>query len=267
MRDQAATITRPEAENAALKIAHGEQVASVKRLEAENAALKKTIDEGLVMQLKNSRAAPERTPFHPEFLGFMRETFASEAMRTCNERMYSSFIASQRCKSCFFVERVAAEHAASDARVQIAALELKVARLEDAMDLELDSDLDAEAPAPAVEKPITDGQPEAAPRAWGRDDPLQTGTVLDNTSVYVPRTTIEGLEDRVKELETENETLRSDAVRDAASLRDAKTCISDQKSRIAALEVDVAHLTRITEEETDALRKLLAAREYSKGPK
>ncbi|KAJ6473106.1 hypothetical protein C8R45DRAFT_1012225 [Mycena sanguinolenta] len=222
MREQAATIVRLEAKNAALKESHEAQAASLERLEVVNAVLKTTIDKGFAGQQK-PRAVPERMAFHPEFLDFMRETFAHEAMRTCN------------------AQRVAAEIAASDARVEIAVLKSKLAHLNNIE-------------APPSGESGTNGQIEVAHACGGLRHVLQAATTHDDASARAPNVTTSGLEDRVKKLETENENLRSDAMRDAASLRQAE-------SKIAALEADILNLTLITKQEADALWKFLAARE------
>jgi hypothetical protein len=97
MREQEEAIAGLEMKNASLKVSVDYQTVCMGRLEAENAALKATIDQKLrqIEELKTAQqkaqstpppcAAP-RMPFHPEFLDFMRETFACEVMRTCNAR-------------------------------------------------------------------------------------------------------------------------------------------------------------------------------------
>ncbi|KAF8169025.1 hypothetical protein K438DRAFT_1774533 [Mycena galopus ATCC 62051] len=258
LREQAATIASLEAENATLKMSHGKQSTAMGRLEGKLAALQAEVDEVLKTQRQKPRAAPERMPFPPEFLGFMRETFACEMMRICN------------------AQRVAAETAAADAtelipfpaRVQVAALEAKVMDLTDAMDIDADS--------PVAQQPRTNAQLEAAraygmrflctvvvmtlTRSWqgGLDYTLQAATAQGNPALCMPETTTRGLEDRIQELEAENANVMAAAARDALSLRGAQACISDQQSKITALEADVARLTRITDEDTDALRRLLA---------
>jgi hypothetical protein len=107
MREQVAVIAGLEAENAALKTSRDAQAAAIVGLEAENAALRESCDEQAVTiarwgsedatfratvnnhtqkEQQKGQTTPERMPFHPEFLRFMRETFACEVMRTCNAR-------------------------------------------------------------------------------------------------------------------------------------------------------------------------------------
>ncbi|KAJ7342672.1 hypothetical protein DFH08DRAFT_242295 [Mycena albidolilacea] len=102
MRAQGPTIARLEAENAALGASSGMQTGAIARLEAENAALK------LNNKVTISGATETRMSFHPEFLAFMRETFAREVMQSCN------------------AQRVATETAAAETRLQIAALKAEI---------------------------------------------------------------------------------------------------------------------------------------------
>ncbi|KAF7333000.1 hypothetical protein MVEN_02406300 [Mycena venus] len=286
IREQAATIADLEAENTALKAAHEEQETKVARLKAENAALLESrggdIPKTKQQQQKQPRAAPERMPFHPEFMDFMRETFACEVMRTCN------------------AQRVAAETAAADARVHIAALESKIAHLDDG---DMDEVMDRHGDAPAADKQTPNAQLEAARARGGMDYTLQMQTAQPNVALRTSGTitTTPGLENKIKELQAENErggsspfftlhlihplnasAVKTAAAQDAAALRCARACISDQQSKIAALEADVARrapdsmylslpfltmappVTRSAENETDVLKRLLAARESSK---
>ncbi|KAF7354578.1 hypothetical protein MSAN_01371000 [Mycena sanguinolenta] len=167
-----ASMQRLQAEYAALKNSHGEQATSIKRLEAANAALKSAVDEAS----KTQQQKPDRMPFHPEFLDFMRETLTLK-----------EFVA---------VERIAAESAASDARVQIAALEAKIR---------------------------------------GLDYAAQNATPHDTNALCMPQSMSTEAEDRLAALEAENEDLMAAAVRDTATLHRAEACISDQQNKIAAL--------------------------------
>ncbi|KAJ6473105.1 hypothetical protein C8R45DRAFT_406563 [Mycena sanguinolenta] len=199
-KSHTASMQRLQAEYAALKNSHGEQATSIERLEAENAALKSAVNEAQKMQQQK----PERMPFHPEFLDFMRETFASEAMQACN------------------AQRVVAETAALDAKVQIATLEAKIN-------------------SPGVQRTKSSAQLEAAHSCRG----LQTAAAHDTPTLCVPQSTPREVEDRLAELETENENLIAATVRDTAALRRAEACISDQQNKVAALEIDLAHLAGV----------------------
>ncbi|KAJ7621728.1 hypothetical protein DFH06DRAFT_1232588 [Mycena polygramma] len=127
---QVQTIVGLEAENASLKMTVEERLREIEALKtalAEREARGGEPQPQKTVSVLEPRAAPERMPFHPEFLDFMRETFACEVMRTCN------------------AQRMAAETAAVDARVQFAALEGKVAALEEKLvrDNAIDVDMDA----------------------------------------------------------------------------------------------------------------------------
>ncbi|KAJ7318678.1 hypothetical protein DFH08DRAFT_395644 [Mycena albidolilacea] len=238
MREQAAVIAGLEAENATLKTSCDEQATAIADLKAENAALRGSCDEQAVTiarwwsenatlqamvnnhmqkEQQKGQTAPEHMPFHPEFLGFMRETFACEVMRTCN------------------AQRVAAETAAADARLQTIALEAKVTQFED----ENAMDVDAPAPVIAAEDPTPNTQLDAGCARGGLDYALHTGPMQRKVSIVLctpETTTTRGLESRIKELEAECAEAKAIAARDITSPRRTACCVSDQKRKIASLE-------------------------------
>ncbi|KAJ7721612.1 hypothetical protein B0H16DRAFT_1602286 [Mycena metata] len=98
VQEQAAVIARLEAENAVLKgevAEHWTLKMTVEELKRKNEALTAKLEGEMsvspVPVQRNGGAGEggmgqERVAFHPEFLDFMRETFASEAMKSCNSR-------------------------------------------------------------------------------------------------------------------------------------------------------------------------------------
>ncbi|KAJ7848946.1 hypothetical protein B0H14DRAFT_3452769 [Mycena olivaceomarginata] len=144
---QAAAIVGLEAENAALRGSCDEQAVTIARWGSEDATFRATVNNHMQKEQQKGQTAPERMPFHPEFLRFMRETFACEVMRTCN------------------AQRVAAETAAADARLQTVALEAKVAQLED----ENAMDVDVDAPVVAAQDPTPNTHLDAARARGGLD--------------------------------------------------------------------------------------------------
>ncbi|KAJ7342681.1 hypothetical protein DFH08DRAFT_874757 [Mycena albidolilacea] len=214
---QAAAIVGLEAENAALRGSCDEQAVTIARWGSEDATFRATVNNHTQKEQQKGQAAPERMPFHPEFLRFMRETFACEVMRTCN------------------AQRVAAETAAADARLQTVALEAKVAQLED----ENAMDVDAPAPVVAAQDPTPNTHLDAARARGSLDYALHTGPTQRNISIVLrtpETTTTRELERRIKELEADCAEAKATAARDAASLHRAEICVSDQERKIASLE-------------------------------
>ncbi|KAJ7174687.1 hypothetical protein C8R46DRAFT_1081582 [Mycena filopes] len=132
LRDQAAVIARLEAENAALKGELEAQGAAVEQHKKENEALREVMprqEEGRGASPNTGThdkvAGQERMPFHPEFLDFMRTTFASEVMKGCNSRTFSSLetCLQTKCRRRASTERIAAESAATDGKAPSPALE------------------------------------------------------------------------------------------------------------------------------------------------
>ncbi|KAJ7165709.1 hypothetical protein C8R43DRAFT_217312 [Mycena crocata] len=100
LHDQADTIVRLETENARLEVENRCLQAETARLEGETARL---VREAQLLVHENE-AIPgehERLPFHPEFREFMRETFAREAMVTCNAQRIDAEAAAAKGK--FFI--------------------------------------------------------------------------------------------------------------------------------------------------------------------
>ncbi|KAJ7828365.1 hypothetical protein B0H14DRAFT_3466367 [Mycena olivaceomarginata] len=194
------------------------QAAAIRGWGSEDATFRATVNNHMQKEQQKGQTAPERMPFHPEFLRFMRETFASET-------------------------------AAADARLQTVALEAKVAQLED----ENAMDVDVDAPVVAAQDPTPNTHLDAA-RA--RDDTdadtdatgglglrPHTGPTQRNISIVLrtpeTTTTTRELERRIKELEAECAEAKATTARDAASLRHAEVCVSDQERKIASLEAVV----------------------------
>ncbi|KAJ7039348.1 hypothetical protein C8F04DRAFT_1255054 [Mycena alexandri] len=238
LRELAAVIARLEAENAVLKgevAEHWTLKMAVEKLKRENEALKAKLEGEGGGSTVSMSVAPvqrgeaegggmrqERIPFHPEFLDFMRETFASEMMKSCNS------------------QRVAAETSAADAKLQVAALQSKLTQSDDAMELEDDTSA------------TSDELRIAHARAEDRRDALRPGQLGITVA-----TTIRELEDQIKEQKAEIDRV-------TAALDIATICISDQQKEILTSKGEVARLTRSADEETDLLKRLLAARESAK---
>ncbi|KAJ7713694.1 hypothetical protein DFH07DRAFT_785885 [Mycena maculata] len=90
MKDQAEAIARLEAENEELR----------RKLELSEAQRLETLHQQKATPA--SPPPPARMPFHPEFLDFMRETFACEVMQTCNaQRVEAETEKSSRAKDSF----------------------------------------------------------------------------------------------------------------------------------------------------------------------
>ncbi|KAJ7933044.1 hypothetical protein B0H13DRAFT_755837 [Mycena leptocephala] len=243
---RAATIAGLEKEKAALESSLGEQQMTmmglqtslderaviITRLDTEKAALEATVEEGLRENqvLKTALTERKQKPQSPQlqFLDFMRETFGEEeVIQTSNT-----------------------QSAVAEARIQIAALQTKIAHLDN-----------------SVADPLDSGQLKAVRNR--ESQAFTQPSAQHNVALRAAQSTIRSLEETTQVLLAEIERVNNIAAQDAASLSRAGVCISDQQAKITTLEAEVARLTRTVQEDTDvlrehtdALRQLLAAREH-----
>ncbi|KAJ7907202.1 hypothetical protein B0H13DRAFT_2662500 [Mycena leptocephala] len=275
IREQEEAIAGLEMKNASLKVSVDYQTVSCANRGAEDGAAEGTIHP--------PPCAAPRMPFHPEFLDFMRETFACEVMRTCNAQRVAAETAASDGAHLPFTRSTDVPSTPFAARVQVNALESKLARrmssfthprqVADPPSRYDGCGLDVNVDTAAADKPTTIAQLEEA-RTYDRKD-YTLRTARHNVALRAAETTIWGLENKIKELQAEIDRGLSPCLfttslhrgSRCSLLRLAEACISDQQSKIAELEAEVSRLTHSAERETDALRRLLAARESSKEPR
>ncbi|KAJ7906174.1 hypothetical protein B0H13DRAFT_2021463, partial [Mycena leptocephala] len=214
-----------------LKTSLDERAAIIASLDSEKAALKATVEEGLRKNqvLKTALTELKQKPQSAQLqlLDFMRETFGEEE-----------------------VIQTDTQSAVAEARIQIAALQTKIAHLGN-----------------SVADPLHSGQLNATRNRDPQDSTHHS--TQHSIALRAAQSTIRSLEKTTQVLLSEIERVNNIAAQDAASLSRAGVCISDQQTKIATLETEVARLTRTVQEDTnvlrehtDALRQLLAAREH-----
>ncbi|KAJ7906179.1 hypothetical protein B0H13DRAFT_2021472, partial [Mycena leptocephala] len=209
-----------------------ERAVIIASLDSEKAALKATVEEGLRKNqvLKTALTELKQKPQSAQLqlLDFMRETFGEEEV----------------------IQTGNTQSAVAEARIQFAALQTKIARLDN-----------------SVANPLDSGQLKAARNRDPQDSAHHSAQ--HSVALRAAQATIRGLEEATQVLLSEIERMNNIAAQDAASLSRAGVCISDQQAKITTLEAEVARLTRtvqedtdVLQEHTDALRRLLAAREH-----
>ncbi|KAJ7124422.1 hypothetical protein C8R44DRAFT_734905 [Mycena epipterygia] len=220
LKDQAATIERLEAENEALRAQVEElrqqtpthalknQAAAIERMEAENQALRVQVEH--IPPPAPAQIAPARMPFHPEFLDFMKETFACEVMLACNAHLGT--------------ERIDAEKAAVEAKAQIAALQV---RLDDVMEVDTGG---------RVAQRLT-GAATGSQGAAGLETDKTRIAELEAACAHAA--VLKAAKTRIAALELEIECGKNAAATDASSLKLASDYLTEARRKIAGLEAEI----------------------------
>ncbi|KAJ7469868.1 hypothetical protein B0H11DRAFT_2043725 [Mycena galericulata] len=274
------------AERDALQGQVQEHTFTIARLEAENKELTTRLE-----QVLRRPPPPERTPFHHEFLGFMRETLACEVMVTCND------------------QRIRAEDAAADATAQVAMLQSRIASTENASTrdeltvaetriTQLETELvqarresasqiaqynvalaENAALVSEIERMCIQSRPSPVPDAYSLKLSAQHIAQLEKDMVELSQANADAASQiaqlkneltqntdartKIPLLESEIARLQSAASNDTALLRLAKVAVTEAQNNNDSLEKEIRRLNQASQQETDILKRLLAARESS----
>ncbi|KAJ7484002.1 hypothetical protein B0H11DRAFT_2231730 [Mycena galericulata] len=237
-QEHATAVARLEAEYEALKRRvenewqlRQRQTATVARLEAENQELRtKLADEGRLQRDQDPEDAPneakkldetplpasQRMPFHSEFQGFMRETFACEVMLTCN------------------AQRIEAETASAIAKAHVATLQSTIAgsTTEQISTSDKLTGAEMELRITQLEAELVQARVKAASQATQHNVALQAAQTVNAT--------LEAGIGRIKDM----------AAKDAASLKLVTEYLSGAENRIAQQDAEMRHLSQSWREDT-----------------
>ncbi|KAJ6588381.1 hypothetical protein B0H19DRAFT_1057577 [Mycena capillaripes] len=232
-----------EAENASLRAAVEE---AARAREALNSALavismQQKAQEKEEQQENEKAEEPPRMPFHPEFLDFMRETFAREVVKACNEqRTEAESAAADGMCAPFFPETCALTKV--QGRARIAVLETKIAALE------------------AEAKNTARSESDAMEVDVNADTRTRTRKVESDKGAGVEGEASERIAELEAALARDHHDYTLRMAQHNVALCAAETKAHALERRVEELEGEVARMTRAAEKETDALRQLLAAR-------